>query len=459
MRPAFREPIKPGVSFPWMANANRFMLFSGLLTLVSILSLSVRGLDLGIDFKGGTKVIAAFKTDANASADGIRDAVGALIKERLGTDPGQIEVQTFNVGDVNSKGEAVQKFQIYTELTSLLTPERATAVSEAMKKAVGAERIDRPEETDKFIVVLAQPAPVNATKKALSDTLGGLGFKDVELVSDEEQAFDMAFFKDYNLTFVEREKAGEKIPDDDYDQAKSAHDAKKAAALATRTDRVFTVSLQQIQTDLEAALTKQFGADKVEVESATAVSASVGADLFAKGILALIYAIIGIVIYVGLRFDFRFGPGAVISLVHDAFITLGVFSLAGLKFTLPIVSAILTIIGYSINDTIVVYDRIRENQEKLKGMDLSRLIDISINETLSRTVLTGGSALLVTCALMALGGGLIADFAFALTFGIIVGTYSSIAVAVPFTIYIENWLAARRARALAGPGSTSSAAA
>ena len=448
MQPKFREPIKPGTTFAWMANAKTFVFGSLVATVVCLGALAVRGLDLGIDFKGGTKLIVGFTENSGATPDKIRETLGNLIKEKTGGDAGQIEVQGFNVGDTDAQGRKVEKFQIYTELTSLMTEAKATEVIAAIKAGVGADRIERPEETDKFMLTLATAAPVNPTKASILEIVKAAGFPQAEVISEEERAFDMEFFKEYNLTVAERTQAGEKIADDDYDNAYAAHEAQKKTALEQRTDRSYTVNLQQLQAEVEEALINAFNKDSVVVDSATAVSASVGAELFSKGMLALLYSIVGIVIYVGLRFDFRFGPGAVISLIHDAILTLGLFSILGLKFTLPIVSAILTIIGYSINDTIVVYDRIRENMEKMKGMGLTELIDLSINETLSRTVLTGGSALIVTTMLMVLGGGFIFDFAFALTFGIIIGTYSSIAVAVPFTLYSENWLAARQAKAL-----------
>ena len=128
-------------------------------------------------------------------------------------------------------------------------------------------------------------------------------------------------------------------------------------------------------------------------------------------------------------------------------ITLGIFALFGIKFTLPIISALLTIIGYSLNDTIVVYDRIRENLTKFRGMDLAKLVNQSVNETLSRTLLTSVTTLFVVLALLFLGGGLISDFALALTIGVIVGTYSSIFVASPMVIYIDGYLADRKDRA------------
>jgi preprotein translocase SecF subunit len=143
--------------------------------------------------------------------------------------------------------------------------------------------------------------------------------------------------------------------------------------------------------------------------------------------------------YLALRYDFRYAPGAILSLIHDPLIVMGIFSLFQLKFTMTIVAALLTIIGYSINDTIVIFDRIRENVEKLKGKSLFEIITKSINETLSRTILTGLTTLAALFAVLVFGGASIRDFSIALLIGIVIGTYSSIAIASPFYYYFEMW--------------------
>ncbi|MEC8023514.1 MAG: protein translocase subunit SecF [Myxococcota bacterium] len=437
------EIVKAGTKYPFIPNAKRFLFVSLMVVLSSAMLLATRGLNLGIDFKGGNKVIVAIQDDAGANMDKIKATIASLIEAKTGEQAGQIEVQSFDLGET----EGAEKFQIYTELTSLLKEEKATAVNDKLAATLKTESIERPTETDKFIIVLKSPAPVNATKDSIATMLKDLGFLRAEIVSEEERALDMEFYKDYNLSLVERQKEGREIPEDDFEKALASHENKKRKSLDSRTDRTYTISLQQLQQDVESSLTEAFGKDKVEVESSTSVSPSVGADLFNKGLLAMIYAIIGILIYIGLRFDFRYSPGAVVALIHDTMITLGIFALFGIKFTLPIISALLTIIGYSLNDTIVVYDRIRENLTKFRGMDLAKLVNQSVNETLSRTLLTSVTTLFVVLALLFLGGGLISDFALALTIGVIVGTYSSIFVASPMVIYIDGYLADRKDRA------------
>jgi preprotein translocase subunit SecF len=163
--------------------------------------------------------------------------------------------------------------------------------------------------------------------------------------------------------------------------------------------------------------------------------------------MAIFYAMIGILIYVTWRFEFRFAVGAIMALVHDVLITLGIFSLAGKEIDLPIIAAFLAIIGYSLNDTIIVYDRIRENQGKHGKQGLEFLINRSINETLSRTILTSGTTLLVVLALFIFGGGVIHNFAFALLVGVLIGTFSSIFVASPLLIFWQNYRARAKAKA------------
>lgn len=159
------------------------------------------------------------------------------------------------------------------------------------------------------------------------------------------------------------------------------------------------------------------------------VGPQVGDELTEDGGLAMLYALIGILIYVGLRFEYRFAVGAVIALIHDVIITIGIFSLFQVEFDLPVLAAVLAVIGYSLNDTIVVYDRIRENFRKIRKGDSLTIINSSLNQTLSRTLVTSMTTLLVLLSLFFFGGEIIHGFALALIVGVVVGTYSSIYVA------------------------------
>lgn len=170
------------------------------------------------------------------------------------------------------------------------------------------------------------------------------------------------------------------------------------------------------------------------ISKADFVGSQVGDELVEQGSLAMLYAIIGILLYVTFRFEWRFSLGAVAALVHDVIITIGVFSLFQVEFDLTVLAALLAVIGYSLNDTIVVFDRVRENFRKLKKQNSAEIMNTSIGQTLSRTIITSLTTMLVLIALYIFGGALINGFAFALIVGVVVGTYSSIFVASTTTL-------------------------
>ena len=164
------------------------------------------------------------------------------------------------------------------------------------------------------------------------------------------------------------------------------------------------------------------------------VGSQIGSELKKKGLMAIIWSLVGIIIYISIRFEFAFAMGAIIALAHDVLITIGVFCALGNELSMPIIAALLTIVGYSVNDTIVVFDRIREDLKLVKGKSYTEIANLSINQTLSRTVLTSLTTLLTVVMLLVVGGGSVQDFALALFIGIIVGTYSSIFVATPVVL-------------------------
>jgi len=168
---------------------------------------------------------------------------------------------------------------------------------------------------------------------------------------------------------------------------------------------------------------------KADLRRVEFVGPQVGEELTEDGGLAMLYALVGILIYVAFRFEYRFAVGSVVALVHDVVLTIGIFSLFQVEFDLPVLAAVLAVIGYSLNDTIVVYDRIRENFRKMRKGSAEEIINASLNQTLSRTMMTSVTTLLVLIALFVLGGEIIHGFALALIIGVVVGTYSSIYVA------------------------------
>ncbi len=167
------------------------------------------------------------------------------------------------------------------------------------------------------------------------------------------------------------------------------------------------------------------------------VGPQVSEELFWDGVYAVCGAIFAILLYIWFRFEWQFGIGAIAALVHDVLATIGIFALLGWEFNLSTVAAILTIAGYSINDTVVVFDRVRENLRKYKKMALPDLLNRSINETLSRTLMTSLTTLVALFALYFLGGEVIRGFSFAMIFGVVIGTYSSVCVAVPLLLYMK----------------------
>lgn len=177
----------------------------------------------------------------------------------------------------------------------------------------------------------------------------------------------------------------------------------------------------------------------VEIRRVDTVGPQVGSQLKRNGILAAFYSILCILIYVGLRFDYKYAPGAVFCLVHDSVVTLGILSLLGREINVQIMAAVLTIIGYSLNDTIVVYDRIREVAAKFKEMSLPDVINKSVNATLSRTILTSVTLLFAALCLFLYAGGVIEELAFAMIIGIILGTFSSVYVASPLIIFLDKF--------------------
>lgn len=186
--------------------------------------------------------------------------------------------------------------------------------------------------------------------------------------------------------------------------------------------------------ELKKALQSEFPTEKLDFRRIEKVGPKIGSELKGKALFAIVTAIIGILIYISIRFEFRFAIGAIAALVHDVLITLGIFSILNYEISLSIIAAFLTIVGYSLNDTIVVFDRVRENLKKLKTLDQESIFNKSINDSLSRTVITSFTTFLVVSILYIAGGEVIRYFAFAMIIGVLVGTYSSIYVASPVVV-------------------------
>ncbi len=428
--------IKPGTKFEFMNRRFIFFGVSGAVILAGLIALIVMGLNLGVDFSGGTKLVVAFGGE-HIERDVIRQVVVDKFKELHPEDDApQVEVQDFYSG-IDDDDQV--RYMIFTEVVTLLTDNQKSGIVTALAKEFGEDTtVSPPEEGgDQFFITFADEAPIIERLEELHKLFAAQGLERVVVESDKVRDLNLEYYKEINLESNEGGNAQQIL---EQIEAEEQFAARVAAFKKANRDISFTVKIEELNAKMEEAIraVPDLGERFLAVESSTSISPSVGSDLLNSGLLAVVYACIGILLYIALRFDFKYGPGAVIALLHDAFITVGIFALTQIPFSLPIIAAVLTIIGYSVNDTIVVFDRIRENVTKMKGLPFDRIINTSINETLSRTVLTSFTTLAVVISIFALGGGLIKDFAFALIIGVLVGTYSSIFVASPILLALHK---------------------
>lgn len=211
------------------------------------------------------------------------------------------------------------------------------------------------------------------------------------------------------------------------------------------TDKETNEKLQVAIEAVKQALTTQFGDKGAEVRRVDSVGPQVGSELKRNGFLSIFYCLLVILIYVSIRFDYKYSPGAVVCLLHDVVITLAIFMLVGKEVNVPILAALLSLIGFSLNDTIVVFDRIRETEGQYKNKGMVFIINKAINDMLGRTFITAGSLALTALCLYLFAGGVVSDIAFVITVGLFFGTYSSIYVAAPLIILMEKLKAPKAA--------------
>src|SRR5262245_30308669 len=394
----FRELIKPGTNYEFVGRNRLWLTVSLIAVLVSIAMLPinhfVRGsmLNWTIDFKGGTEIVMTF---GKPVTDGdVRKAMQASGHKN-------VDVSTFRFND--EKGKQQQAFLVRVpEFGALSESARKKIADEAVGKFGGPTTVLKTFWSGDTLY-LRTTAPL--TQQGLADFAKANSLEMKPWSAEQERQFSTAVpgTNEYN----------------------------------------YQVSFYGLDRSVQRALESKLGT-QVEIKQVDAVGAKAGEDLRNDGIKSLLYAIALIMLYIAFRFDFRYGPGTVAALLHDAILTVGVFAVTWVEFSLTTVAAVLTVIGYSMNDTVVVFDRIRENEHKLKDKKFDRVINISVNETLSRTVLTSLATFVVTLAMNLLGTGLVKNFAFAMNIGIIVGTYSSIFVAVPLLLWLHEHYFSRR---------------
>lgn len=406
------EFIKPGTQFDFMGKRWYFIGLSVTLLLLSIVSFIKPGPKLGTDFKGGTEVELAFQKPV--AAGDVRAA---------------IEKRGFASPDVVSVGEgASSHFLIRVQEVTVLTEDQKNAIRTRL--CLVGDGAPPPSDN----------CPADARASEVKFSPGG------DKISLRYEAKpDLAKIKQ-QLTGIEgiqlREGANNPHVVQSHDQDKASD--KKGSEFDTKVD----VELKSRGDQLLDGLRAELGPGVVPEQALRVewIGPKAGAQLRDAAIRSIGIAIFFIMAYIAFRFDLRFAPGGIVALVHDVGIAMGAMVFTQKEITLSTVAAMLTIVGYSMTDTVVVYDRIRENLSKHRGMSFSAVINLSISEMFGRTLISSGVTSLSMVCFLIWGTGVIKDFAFALLIGIIVGTYSSIYVAAPLTEWIDKkWFGATAA--------------
>jgi len=377
--------VPDDINLAFVRHRRVYFALSAVLFVAAIASTFLQGLNFGIDFKGGILIEARNKS-GNADLAAMRTQLGGL-------GLGEVSLQTF--------GEPTD---VLIRIEKQSGDEQAQAAAIRRIKDVFSILATATEEEPKFI--RGQPMVLK----------GKLNRQGTTLATIEEAVAKLS------LTGVtaSRDAASGLVqivlpPQYGDGDGESAAIDKQNQALTSLRGALSTVTYRRTEF----------------------VGPQVGEELIMSGIWAVVLALFGIMLYVWFRFEWQFSVAAIVALTHDILLTLGFFAELELEFNLATVAAVLTIAGYSINDTVVVFDRVRENLRKYKKMPLPELMNKSINETLSRTVLTSVTTLLAVLALVVLGGQVIRDFSLALVWGVVIGTYSSICLAVPILLYFN----------------------
>ena len=371
--------------FRFMRYRRFFAVVSGAVALASIVGVFAIGhLNVGIDFTGGTQVIVRFQEAP--TSDELRDVL-----EERGIEDAQI--QRFGT-------EESDEMMIRAPLASQ-TEEggRAREIIDAL------DAVYNEDTAGSFDLNLRG-----------SDALAGLLFEeDPEGLARNDEA-------------LAREHYGQ--------VAETILGLRQDTGIFTGWEEI--EALDAVGPEVAETLREEATLGSFALLGEEIVGPSIGAELRQKGLWAVALSLLGILGYIWVRFELRFGVGALMALLHDVTIMLGIYALAGHEFNLSTIAAFLTLVGYSVNDTVVVFDRVRENMRRSRRQPLEKTIDESINQTLSRTALTSGTTLLAVTSLYVFGGEVLRGFSFVLVVGVIIGTYSSIFVASPFTLFWEH---------------------
>jgi preprotein translocase subunit SecF len=391
-----------GVNVDWLGKKWYFLAFSLVFSVAGVLSMLFwHGIKLGIDFRGGTLVYVQFEQPPNT--DRIRQAI-----DRAGIHDARIQPY----------GTTTQK-QVAISLA--LNETKESALDVGRETIVGALNAN-----------YSTTGPANQGKLDLDNA--GEGTLTQFLVQNDPEHLAS--------TGGATQKYAQQA------QAILAHRDKDLGGIFSSIDQLNGVADPAVVNQLkQGAYLSGF-----HVFAADIIGPQVGAALRKQALLATLYSLAGMLIYLWFRFELIYGVAAVVAVFHDTLITIGAFSLSNQEITLTVIAAILTLIGYSMNDTIVVFDRIRENLRISRRENLTSVVNRSINQTLSRTVLTSGLTFLTVLSLYLFGGEVLHGFSFALVIGILIGTYSSIAVAAPMLVAYQEWRAKRGKKAVLPAG-------
>lgn len=382
----------------WLGLKWIFISISLILTVIAGVSIVLGGLNFGVDFTGGTLVYVKFKEEPQLER----------IREILSEAALQAE-EVIRFDDPSLNEVQIRMAAVESEEAQVVTLE-SNQIFEALR-----------QEYDQSQVETGRIDLNNISKSRLSTSLQEL---DPEGLRDEQSISE--FSEHYG-------EQADKIIDYRTNQSGMIQDFSELDSLGIPTEVVETLR--------EASYLGSFTVISVE-----SVGPKVGEELRSRARAAIGFSLVGMLGYIAVRFWPIYGFAALVALFHDVFITLGIFALTGREISLTVVAALLTLVGYSINDTIVVFDRVRENLRLMRRSDLGTIINASINQTLNRTIMTSGMTFLAVFSLYLFGGQVLQGFSFALVIGIIVGTYSSIAIASPIVLWWQSYLDRKKAR-------------
>ena len=406
-------------------------LVSMVLIVAGIFSLIIRGgPNYGIDFTGGTLLQLHF--DNPISTDEIRHTLAKIglakaVIQRFGTE---------NEFLIQMKG-AVFKGDTLSPLLEEVTisPNPTRGAKEVLIQVSVNDSTTGGSKIEGITLYVDSLTPLTAINLTPEGKYEFDSFK--EIVKTELSVTNLSKGK-HLLFFVARDEAEnisatKEIP---------LYVTKKKEKTILHKDelkgRIYAPPLTGLASRMISVMKKSFPENPPRIDRAETVGPKVGSELQKKAILTVLLGMVVMLIYISLRFNFKFGTGAIIALFHDVLITLSILSFVNKEITLPIIAAFLTIVGYSINDSIVVSDRIRENKKSMRGEEIGKIINVSINQCLSRTIITSLTTMIVLVAILLLGGKVIFDFAFALLIGVVVGTYSSVFILSPIVYEWEK---------------------